>query len=272
MIGTFIPKDQVEFKNVKYLKIHDEGPVDQHPYKFNLMLPEPLASWDVFDYWEKERTRSIKSNLKKGDVLFDIGAEHGWLSVIYAQFVGGENMVLFEPTPEFWPNIKATWEANHLAIPRANMWALVGSESAAPPSLAGNTVKSLGVKEWPDAANTGQLISKLAYRYLHDPGHVDQTPTISIDDFVDITGIVPGALTMDTEGAEILVLKGAEKTLREHKPLVWASLHPDLAIRDGYGDIQNVHDFMASLRYLSKHLATDHEEHWLYYPIGKEVV
>lgn len=257
-----VPLENVEWKRVRYLKIHEDGPEDAHPWEFELILPRPLADWDVFAVWERERTRSMKTNLTKGDVLFDVGAEHGWLSAVYAEFVGAENLVLFEPTPEFWPNIKATFEKNDLATPRANVWALVGDTTVIPSGHEGEYIKSIAVNDWPDAANTGKLIPKLSYRYLHE--HADSTPTIAIDAFVEMTGIIPTALTMDTEGAEILVLKGAERTLREHRPLVWASLHPDLAPENGYGDIQNVHDFMKSLGYQGELLAIDHEEHWLF--------
>lgn len=264
MDNILTPLDRVEWKKVKYLKINEEGPAEQHPYEFELILPEPLASWDVFDYWEKERTRSMRDNLKQGDVLFDIGAEHGWLSAIYAQFVGAENLVLIEPTPEFWPNIKATFEKNGLVVPRVNLWALIGDTLSSPDSVLADDAKAIGIHAWPRVANTGKLISKLAYRYLHDPNHVEQTPVITIDSFVEVTGVVPNALTMDTEGAEILILRGAEQTLRKHHPLVWASIHPDLALRDGYGYVRNVHELMERLGYVGELLAIDHEEHWLF--------
>lgn len=253
MSNLLVPEDQVIWKKVRYLKINEEGPEENHPWEFELILPEPLASWDTFSVWEKERTRSMRDNLKQGDVLFDIGSEHGWLSCVYAQFVGAQNMVLFEPTPEFWPNIKATWEHNGLATPKANVWALVGSENGTQPSIA--------INDWPEQAKTGRLIPKLAYRYIHDESHVAETPMITIDTFVEQTGIVPDAISADTEGAEILIIRGAEKTLREHHPIVWLSVHPDLALRDGYGDVQNIYDFMGSLGYTSTYLATDHEVH-----------
>lgn len=251
-----VHKALAEWKNVKYLKIHSLGPPEIHPYKFNLMLPEPLASWDVYDYWERARTLSIQENLKRGDVLFDIGAEYGWQSVIYSMFVGPNNMVLMEPTAEYWPNIKEIWDRNGLEKPRGFWAGLVGSENKNLPAMAKLT-------DWPEIANGDQLADHMGYTYIHEHGHV--LPQITIDKYVEITSIIPDALTMDTEGAEILVLLGARKTLEKYKPIVWASLHPDLAIKNYGSAVQRIHILMEDLGYKSKFLDEDHEEHWVFW-------
>ena len=31
---------------------------------FDLRLPQPLADWDVFEYWEANRTNSMKITIK----------------------------------------------------------------------------------------------------------------------------------------------------------------------------------------------------------------
>ena len=98
----FIPKDKIEWKLVKYLR---QG--QSRNYDYELMLNEPLASWDVWDYWESARVKSMEKELNRGDILFDVGSETGWCNLVYAKIVGPENMVLIEPSPEFWPNIKA---------------------------------------------------------------------------------------------------------------------------------------------------------------------
>lgn len=260
MSDTFTPKDEVEFKEVKYLKINTDGPAEVHPYKYRVMLPFPLADWDVFDYWEKERTESMQENLNQGDVLFDIGAENGWLSAIYAQMVGGENMVLFEPTPEYWPNIKLTFEKNALGVPRACYTGLVSNRSL---KAKTNNPEALAIGDWPIEATRGELLENMKYRYVHEHGAM--TDQISIDNFVKKTGIVPRALTMDTEGAEIAILEGAKKTLKDNDVLVWASIHPELATKNGYGDTENIHELMKSLGYSEKFLATDHEDHWFFW-------
>ncbi len=100
-----VPKDKVKWESKKIIR-HENGRGCDDYYEYEIMIPDFLAAWDVWDYWEKERFDSMRAFLRKGDILFDVGTEVGWTNIIYAGYVGGENMVLIEPTPNFWPNIK----------------------------------------------------------------------------------------------------------------------------------------------------------------------
>lgn len=249
---NYISKNNIEWKKVKYIR---QG--ESFNYDYELILNEPLASWDVWDYWEKERIFSMRSNLKKGDVLFDIGSEQGWCNLVYASIVGPENMVLIEPTPEFWPNIQALWEKNFPGVDPLHCFAGFISDKTTVNSM-------LGKNNWPVQAH-GDLIDRNSYRYLSDPKHVAEVEQVTIDDYVEITGIVPDALTMDTEGAELLILKGAEKTLKNHNLKVWVSEHPELAQKNYSIGPQEIARYMASLGYEREVLARDHEVHVFYY-------
>jgi FkbM family methyltransferase len=229
---------------------------DNGQWRFKLRVPDFLARWDVYAVWEKERTLNMEKNLKPGMVLFDIGAEKGWQSAVYAQFVGGENMVLIEPTAEYWPNLKFIWEENKLGMPKMCFAGLIS-----PKSLGAQPV----LNKWP-AESDGPLFDGLKYVYLHDnPGNQQA----SIDDLALLAK--PDALTMDCEGVEIRILEGAIETLRNHRPLVWASLHPDMALANYGSNISEVHNLMASVGYTGKLLGTDHEEHWFFWPEERQV-
>lgn len=253
---NFTPLKEVRWKEVQYLKEPLEASPEHAIWKYKLKLPLPLADWDVFDYWEKERIASMEQHLKNGDVLFDIGTESGWCNIVYAQIVGPENMVLIEPTKEFWPNIKATWEKNFGKVvkPKGTLSALLSNKTTA------NKIEAPG--NWPDES-LGSLIDRNKYQYIHEKeAGIEE---ITLDEWVRATGIIPTALTMDTEGSELLILKGAEQTLRKFHPQCWISIHPDLSERDYSTTKENVLDFMKNLRYKAEHLATDHEEHWRFY-------
>lgn len=249
----FIPKDQVEWKKVKYLKEPLTASPEHAVWKYEFMLPRPLADWDVFDYWEKERIASMEQHLKKGEVLFDIGTEQGWCNLAYAQMVGPENMVLIEPTKEFWPNIRATWEKNGLGSPKACLEALLSNKT--------NTENIMMPNQWPQSTN-GDLIDRNKYQYIHE--NADHVPEITLDDYIETTRIIPNALTMDVEGAELLILRGAEQTLRNYKPKLFISIHPDLGERDYSIKKEDTIKFLEDLGYTGEHLATDHEEHWYF--------
>lgn len=223
-------------------------------YEFCIWMNRPLSDWDVFDDWEKERTRHMRQNLEQGEILFDVGTEVGWLSVVYGQMVHPSNMVLIEPTPEFWPNIEAIWHKNFDCEPLATYHGLFSDKTTS------KTV--LPMHAWPEASK-GDLIDKLSYTYIHE--NSKKVPEITIDEYVKQTGIVPNAITMDTEGSELLILRGAEKTLQSRNIKVWVSVHPDLGLRDYGIKKEDTLAFMKDLGYNCELLATDHEEHWYFY-------
>jgi FkbM family methyltransferase len=227
--------------------------------KHRVKMPAFLAAHDSFDNWERERFDSMERNLKQGDVLFDVGAETGHMSAIYARFVGAENMVLFEPNPDNWQNIKATWDVESLATPRATVCALVGNRNSVESDF--DTSQENG---WPVVALTGQIWTPRSFRYIHE--HAARTPQISIDVFVATRVVAPNAITIDVEGAELEVLKGALLTLQECRPLVWVSVHEELMRRDYGRELRDIASLMVSAEYYGEYLATDHEAHWLYRP------
>lgn len=252
-----IPKDQVQWREVRYLKEPLEATDEEATWKYTFTLPEPLASWDVFSYWEKERIAAMEKYLQKGEILFDIGTEQGWCNLAYAEIVGAENMVLIEPTAIFWGNIKQTWEKNFDVPPLATLHGLLSDKNAG--TLKGAV--NFGVGIFPEAAEN-DIVDRNAYTYIHE--NEEQVAEVTLDRFVQHTGVVPDALTMDVEGAELLILKGAEATLRDHKPKLFISIHPDLGERDYGVKPEQVHDYLSQFGYVGEHLATDHEEHWYF--------
>lgn len=228
--------------------------------RYKVFMTEHLASWDALAHWERERFASMESLLSKGDILFDVGTEQGTLSAVYAGFVGAENMCLFEPSVEFWPLIKYIWDLNKLPTPMACFQGFVDKESTKQPT------PTININAWPEAT-LGKVIGEgMPYKYLHNEKDMLTVRSTSIDHFVNRTDIEPTALTIDVEGAEMRVLAGATKTLNEIRPLVWVSIHPDLMQRDYQMDDSEVHSFMEKRKYTGRHLETDHEQHWLFWP------
>lgn len=215
------------------------------------------------DKWERARSMSMQVNLHRGEVLYDIGTEHGALSAFYARhIVGGDAMVLVEPTPEMWRNIASTWAANDLNAPAAMVHAFAGAQ------IDGMPVIRTGA--WPTPAHFGVgETPAMPYASATDPGGI---PTVTIDWLVQHEVPPPAALTIDVEGAELGVLLGAYDTLRAYRPLVWCSIHDEMAAADFGVDRGEVRTFMRSMGYDERHLGTDHEQHWLFYDAAKPVV
>jgi FkbM family methyltransferase len=164
-------------------------------------------------------------------------------------------MVLIEPSEAPWPNIRQTWNRNIDCPPMATYRGFMGSET---------NDEHPCFTPWP-AETDAPLVVSISYKYLWESA--DDCPQMTLDDFIAQSRCVPDAINIDVEGAELAVLRGAENTFKFTKrPLVWVSLHPDL-MRKWYNTTEDqVHEFMASCGYTGTHLATDHEEHWLFHP------
>ena len=225
--------------------------INENP-EWTYWLPDSIADWDAPSHWERERLASMQAYLRPGMVLYDIGVEHGWLSAVYGAWCGYENMVLVEPSPEFWPNIHKVWTRNLFPGPIGCFQAFAGERTRGKPI---NDV-------WP-AASDGPECGGMAYRYMFDKAHAADVPTITIDRIAAATR-PPDAITIDIEGAELVALRGAKKVLKNFRPLVWVSIHDDLMERD-FGHLPSeLHAFMEDYGYKGQFIHRDHEQHWLF--------
>jgi FkbM family methyltransferase len=226
-----------------------------------LWVPDNVADWDAVagdSPWERERTASIIENMGPDKLLYDVGAEHGWLSAIYAH-ESSCRMVLIEPTDDFWPNIKGCWSYNGLPVPIATVHAYC-SDRVEAGTNGGPHTYAMG---WPPQAEGPESMARDYFHMQHgrfwEPGHV------TIDYLAPIVG-QPDGITVDVEGAELLVMKGAATVLEERRPLVWISVHPDLMVRDYGHHPDQLFGYMLGKGYKAQHLATDHEQHYFFQP------
>lgn len=236
---------------------------------YDVLAPQFLVEKHPRSSWEVARFQSMERELKPGMVLVDVGAEQGYMSAIYARFVGGgEHMVLVEPVPQAWPNIKATWAANGLADPLA-CWCGFASDHVETATYHDFPTGYRGV--WPECAFGSDLLDATKFRYLHEHGHC--TDSITVDELCERHGIRPSGISVDVEGFEPLVVLGAINTIRACSPLVWLSLHGGGAhgnnIYDqwtGTDHTDALRRLMADLEYRETVLAEDHELHTFWRP------
>lgn len=231
--------------------------------QWELLLPEHRAArpdWTSEKGWERARLDAMHAAIEPGMIVFDCGAEEGDFPALYASW--GADVVLFEPNPRVIPNIKAIWDANQLPPPRGVFAGFAAAHTNLLPDQLEPIFAEPDLDGWPACAY-GPVIGDHGFRNVCERPH--DTPQTTLDDYSLRTGLIPDVITLDVEGAELEVLKGAENLLRTRQPLVFASIHPTF-IRDMYGQTDlDVHAFMASCGYKGDHLATDHEEHWLFW-------
>lgn len=233
--------------------------------RWTLLLPEHRAARDSWPTWEKERLAAMHDTIRPGDVVVDIGAEEGDFPGLWASW--GADVVLFEPNPRVWPNIRAIWEANGFRPPLGWFVGFASDETDLNPPHC--DVRAEPVDGWPACAY-GPIIGNHGFRHLAE--QTDTTPQVTLDDWCAEHGIRPDVLTIDVEGSELRVLRGADRLLYEDHPTVFVSIHTDEVWMDEKYDRVSEPDVTAWMHahgYSGQHLITDHEMHFVYRPTGR---
>ncbi len=269
--------------------------------RWSLFLPEHRAARPEWvTGWERERLDSMYEHLtrlvdatvdaegygKPGPrpVIIDVGVEEGDLTALYSKW--GCDVVLVEPNPAVWPNVRAIWNANGLRLPLSGWVGFAGDRD--------DDLRAPHVRAWLNAHTRvhdpapdddgwplcayGPVIGDHAF--LHLAQHAHMVPQVTLDTLIR-DGSVAGdpikvdAITMDVEGSELRVLRGAYRILVEDRPLVWVSVHQDgqwMAENYPQDDLVSICGFMDALGYEYEPLATDHEHHAFFRPSLKDGV
>jgi len=225
--------------------------------QWDLILPKHRADrpeWYTEKGWEKERLSNMHGRIDKGDVVLYIGNEEGDMSGLISSW--GAELILVEPNPKVWPNSKVIWDANNLKPPLACFVGFASDKTQ--PMNEG----SFSVNSFPYCAD-GDVIGDHGFMELRNRN----TDQATVDDLLRAVGRYPKHISIDVEGSEWLVLKGAEQTLKDHRPILWVSIHPEFMIQQ-YGQYSgDLRNWIKDRGYKETFLAYDHEIHMLYTPI-----
>lgn len=228
-------------------RINDRWPLRMTPDRVTFHADRPS--------WEAAHLDSMHHHLDAGAVVYDVGAECGDFTALYGSW--GCEVVAVEPSPGYWPAIKAHWEAN--VEGRHLLAAIPGFAGAA---LEHDPLAYVG-GSWPGAAK-GKVVPDYGFRHLAQ--HTGTIPVVTVDHLASLVG-PPTAVTIDVEGAEYRVLQGASQVLAEHQPLLWVSVHKDApwmaAHYPGEG-LAAIAAYLDGFGYRGELLADEHEAHWLF--------
>lgn len=154
--------------------------------------------------YEKEKQELFRSRLSPGTVVYDVGANVGFYSLLASRSVGHNGRVFaFEPFPR-----NLAYLRRHLAMNRVNNVEVVGAAVAS----------GVGSARFAEGQNpsTGRV----------DLSGAVQVPTVSLDAFVYEQGHPPPAVVkMDIEGGEAQALLGAHRVLGAARPLLFLATH-----------------------------------------------
>ena len=223
--------------------------------EFEMVLPKHRADrpeWHQPHGWEKIRLKSMHERIGKGDVVYYVGSEQGEFPALCQMW--GAEVVLFEPNPKVWSHLPLTWTSNNLELPMACI-----------PGFASNKINNLArvyFNQWPPEVNN-EIKAAHGFKELYLEG--DTYGQITIDSCVYNHKIKPPTvISLDVEGSEWRVLEGAEKALREHKPKIWLSGHPEFMLQQWNESLYNLRQWIKGLGYQETLLDYQHEVHLFY--------
>lgn len=163
------------------------------------------------DYWlgtyEMELQQAIQHWVQPGQVVYDLGANVGYVSLLFARAVGPQGQVFaFEPLPANQARLRQNLELN----PGQPVQLVL----AAAAEKSGRAAFALHGSDDMGRLQTGNTSS----------AQTIEVETIALDDFVS-SHPAPHLVKIDVEGAEVLALQGMHTLLRTAKPVLFIEIH-----------------------------------------------
>lgn len=212
-----------------------------------LFDPEKSAGWlytiPTSGTFEEKETEYLRRAIKPGWTCLDVGACFGWYSILFSQLVGSEGKVhSFEPVPDNRECLERNIELNNAGNIQVNSFAL-GAE----PGISKIYVPNDGV--------SGSL---RAHTKTKDCSVIDID--ISTLDHYIYDNALEGIdfIKADIEGAEMLMLQGAEEALKKYRPMLMLEVQAHSTKHFGY-EPKELFSWLQKLGYQSYFVDSNYE-------------
>ncbi len=180
------------------------------------------------------------SHLNYGDVVLDIGAAFGVISLPLAKAVGKTGQVhAFEPARKTQTFLKQLVDLNH--IQNINIVPCAISDEPGKAEFLEYTSE----KDFFWASDVSTLSTPDSNRHRQHESYLVEVTTI--DDYVATMNLEPKAMKIDIEGFELYGLQGAKTTLDRYHPYLCIDIHED--VRTGKSSLLGVQPFLEALGY-----------------------
>lgn len=163
---------------------------------------------DIYlENWELPETALCKSKIKKDMIVFDIGANIGYYSVLYSSFVGKNGKVYaFEPVNHYYQHLIEHLNMNHIENVQAEK-VILSNKKGFLEIFPGESSARVDLPDGDQSAWKKHL--------------KEEVQTITIDEYVKEKGITRlDFVKLDVDGHESFILEGAKDTLSKFSPLI----------------------------------------------------
>lgn len=195
--------------------------------------------------YERPVQQALVALARPGDVCYDIGANLGFFSILLGRLVGPAGVVhAFEPVPANVAIVERNALLNDLGNVRVVRVALTRSDGEAELLLA----QHVGGAVLADAGTPPDPAGRLT------------VATATVDSLIGRGELAPPQLVkIDVEGAEMDVLLGMERTLREHAPKLVLEFD-DATQSQCEGKVGACRGFLESLGYRTEPLPNSYRD------------
>jgi FkbM family methyltransferase len=179
-----------------------------HGFSLELDLREPVQRWIYFfgTYDERYEAEMVRRLVDPGEVFWDVGANIGYFSLLAARALRHTGQVVaFEPGRVAYGRLLANIALNQFSNILPVKAAVVDKPGEVTLYLAEDTADGCASIFGAQAAAQ----------------HCESCPAINLDEFRRRQDLpLPDFIKIDVEGAELLVLRGAEEILATSRPLL----------------------------------------------------
>lgn len=162
----------------------------------------------IYGGWEPEAQRAYEALVLDGQTVFDLGANTGIHSLLFAKLVGPAGRIIaFEPLPANVDEINRTISLNGVSNVTIVAKA-VGSDDGVASFKVGKHGKQ------------GSLVGIGC-----ESGTSSEVIVITLDSFVEQSGVLPDFIKIDIEGAESRALEGFSRCVNRSFPTFAIDLH-----------------------------------------------
>jgi FkbM family methyltransferase len=178
-------------------------------HKFILTFPEDYGYDTIYfyGYHEEGPTKVLTNIIKRDDIIFDLGANLGWYTTLFAKLAKKGKVHSFEPIPLVYYKLISNCVLNRVM------------DNVLPNQVAvGDIIKEIEMYNFPELPHGHSSISDLGRDNLNKIG----CQMITLDKYVVDNNIENiDFIKCDIEGSELQMLKGFSKAFDFESPPIW---------------------------------------------------
>lgn len=179
------------------------------------MIPIEIIN---FDSYEKKEMDMIKKLIDPQSVVFDIGANIGWVSLCIARHFADVKVLSFEPIPKTYGYLNANIRENGINNITAYNFGFSDEE------------KDLSFFYYPQGSGNASI------RDLSGSKEVEKVSchVSTLDTFSQSNDMYPDFIKCDVEGSELFVFQGGVETIKKSTPIVYTEMLRKWAVKFNY--------------------------------------